>query len=130
MHQVVGVLGAAVDLQQQHRHLRGRRPHHQVGPLHVPVAEPVADLGLEAEPVPDPSAVKFGGRGGDRRGVVVIAGAEQLPGDRVVLLFAQHRDPYALRLQQLLPLAVSSLGEHPHLPLVVLDQFDPPAQQP
>jgi hypothetical protein len=28
--------------------------------------EPVRDLGLEAEPVPDPGAVQFGGRGGDR----------------------------------------------------------------
>ncbi|MGW0771574.1 hypothetical protein [Streptomyces sp. NPDC002676] len=47
----------------------------------------------------DPSAVEFGGRRGDRRGVVVVAVAEQLPGVRVVLLLAQHRDPYALRLQ-------------------------------
>jgi hypothetical protein len=86
------------------RHSRGRRPHHQIRPLHVPVAEPVADFGLETEPVPDPSAVEVGDRGGDRCGVVVVAGAEQLPGDRVVLLFAEHRDSYAFRLQQLLSL--------------------------
>ncbi|MEU4878726.1 hypothetical protein [Streptomyces sp. NPDC021608] len=51
------VLGAAVDLQQQHRHPGLRRPHHQVRPLHVAVAEPVPDLGLEAEQMADPGAV-------------------------------------------------------------------------
>ncbi|MET9803554.1 hypothetical protein [Streptomyces sp. NPDC006368] len=39
----------------------------------------MSDFGLEAEPVPDPGAVQFGGRGGDRCGVVVVAGAQQLP---------------------------------------------------
>ncbi|MFJ7201729.1 MULTISPECIES: hypothetical protein [unclassified Streptomyces] len=121
----MGVLGAAVDLQQHHRHPGLRRPHHQVRPLHEAVAEAVADLGLEAEPVADPGAVEFGGCRGDCGGVVVVAGAERLPGDRVVPLLAQCRDPYALRLQQLLRLAVSSLGQHPYLPLVVPDRFDP-----
>jgi hypothetical protein len=125
VHQVVGVLGTAVDLQQHHRHPGRRRPHDQVRPLDVPVAEPVRDLGLEAEPVPDPGAVQLGGRGGDRCGVVVVAAREQLAGDRVVLLLAQRGDPYVLRLQQLLRFAVSSVGEHPYLPLVVLNRFDP-----
>lgn len=125
LHQVVGVLGAAVDLQEHHRHPGLRGPHHQVRPLHVAAAEPVADLGLEAELVADPGAVEFGGCRGDRGGVVVVTGAEQLPGDRVVLLLAQHRDAYALRLQQLLRLAMSSLRQHPHLPLVLPDRFDP-----
>ncbi|MEV0981123.1 hypothetical protein [Streptomyces sp. NPDC049915] len=49
----------------------------------------MTDLRLEAEPVADPSTVEFGGRRGDRRGVVVVADADQLPGDRVVLLLAQ-----------------------------------------
>jgi hypothetical protein len=57
--------------------------------------------------------------------VFVVAGTEQLPGDRVVLLLAQRGDPYALRLQQLLRLAVASLGQHPHLPLVLLHRLDP-----
>jgi hypothetical protein len=115
----VRVLGTAVDLQQHHRHPGRRRPHHQVRPLDVPLREPVTNLGGEAEPVPDPGTVEFGGRRGDRRGVVVVAGAEQLPGVRVVLLLAQRRDPYALRLQQLPHLAVASPGQHPHLPLVL-----------
>ncbi|MEV5887188.1 hypothetical protein AB0L74_31760 [Streptomyces sp. NPDC052020] len=84
MHQVVRVLGAAVDLQQQHRHPGLRRPHHQVRPLDVAAREPVPDLGSEAEPVADPGAVEFGGRRGDRRGMVVVAGAERLARDRVV----------------------------------------------
>jgi hypothetical protein len=62
----VGVLGAAVDLQQQHRHPGLRCPRHQVRPLHEAAAEPVADLGLEAELVANPGAVEFGGRRGDR----------------------------------------------------------------
>ncbi|MFF8281015.1 hypothetical protein ACF05T_34025 [Streptomyces lateritius] len=119
------VLAAAVDLQQHHRHPGRRRPHHQVRPLDVPVAEPVWNLGGEAEPVTDPGTVEFGGRRGDRRGVVVVAGAKQLPGGRVVLLLTQRRDPYALRLQQLLHLAVSALGQHPYLPLVLPYQLDP-----
>ncbi|MFH8254202.1 hypothetical protein [Streptomyces roseolus] len=73
----------------------------------------------------DPGTVEFGGRRGDRRRVVVVAGAEQLPGDRTVLLLAQRRDTYALRLQQLLRLAVSSLRQHPHLPLVLSYRLDP-----
>ncbi|MFF9476985.1 hypothetical protein ACF1E9_30785 [Streptomyces roseolus] len=50
-HEVVRVLGAAVDFHQEHGHAGLRRPHHQVRPLHVPVAKPVPDLALEAEPV-------------------------------------------------------------------------------
>ncbi|MET9016746.1 hypothetical protein ABZX74_38700 [Streptomyces olivaceoviridis] len=119
------VLGAAVGLQQQHRHPGLRRPHHQVRPLNVAVAEPVRDLGLEAEPVADPGAVEFGGRRGDRRGVVVVASAQQLPGRRVVLLLAQHRDPYALRLQEPFRFAVTSRGEYPYLPLVLPHRLDP-----
>lgn len=80
--QVVRVLGTAADLHQEHRHSGLRRPHHQVGPLHTAVREPVTDLGLEAEQVADSCAVEFGGRRRDRRGVVVVAGAEQLPGVR------------------------------------------------
>lgn len=72
----------------------------------------------------DLGAVEFDGRRGDRRGVVVVAGPKQLPRDRVVLLLAQCRDPYALRLQQLLRLPVASSRQHPHLPLVVPDRFD------
>src|SRR5690606_438935 len=94
-------------------------------PLDVAVREPVRNLGGEAEPVPDPCTVEFGGRRGGRRGVVVVTRAEQLPGDRVVLLLAQRRDPYALRLQQPLRLAVPSLGQHPHLPLVLPYKLDP-----
>ncbi|WP_234899701.1 hypothetical protein [Streptomyces filamentosus] len=67
------VLGAAVDLYQEHGHPGLRRAHHQVRPLHVPVAEPVPDLGLEAKPVADPGAVEFGGRRSDRRGLVTLA---------------------------------------------------------
>lgn len=96
LHQLVGVLGTAVDLQQERRHTDHRRPH-QVRPLHEAVAQPVTDLALEAEPVADPGAVELGGRRGDRRGVVVVSGSEQFPGALVAILLAKHRDPYALR---------------------------------
>jgi hypothetical protein len=78
--QVVSVLGAAIDLQQQRQHPGRRRLHHQVRPLDVPVAKPVTDLGGEAEPVPVPSAVEFGGRGGDRRGVSRASACHMPPG--------------------------------------------------
>jgi hypothetical protein len=74
-------------------------------------AEPAPDLGLEAEPAPDPGAVEFGRRG-DRRGTVVVAGAEQLPSVRAALLLPQQRgDPYASGSRS--RFAVTSRGEHP-----------------
>ncbi|WP_455360277.1 hypothetical protein [Streptomyces sp. SYSU K21746] len=45
----------------------------------MPDLGPVPDLGLEGKRVPDPGAVQFGGRRGDRRGVVVVAAREQSP---------------------------------------------------
>ncbi|MFF9556261.1 hypothetical protein ACF1DY_10620 [Streptomyces albus] len=72
-HQVGRVLGTAVGLQQQYRHPGRRRPHRQAGPLHVAVAEPVTGLALEAEQVPDPGPVEFGGRRGGRCGMVTVA---------------------------------------------------------
>ncbi|MCP9943685.1 hypothetical protein LUX12_00915 [Streptomyces somaliensis] len=42
-----GVLGAAADLQQHHRHPHRRRPHHRIRPLHEAACEPVPDLRLD-----------------------------------------------------------------------------------
>ncbi|MGA4960428.1 site-specific integrase [Streptomyces lavendulocolor] len=64
------------DLQQQHRYPSLRRPHDQVRPLNVAVREPVTDLGGEAEPVPDPDTLEFGGRRSDKKAT---------PADRRVL---------------------------------------------